>query len=169
MQIINCKTKDIIVDGFNLLYKYPHLEEFMYRNNLTKARNGLIKILNEYVSKSKKNITVYVDGKKEEGLNITKEKVGNINIVYTIDVTADYEIKKFVMKSRQPGIITVVSSDKEVIQVVKGCGAHFLKSEEFVQIINQVLSTVIEEKDEKQSDVNLSKNDIEYWSKIFEK
>lgn len=53
-----------LIDGFNLIYKIPHLEELMYRNELNEARRGLIELLNQYQHIKKAEIKVIFDGKK---------------------------------------------------------------------------------------------------------
>lgn len=57
----------LVVDGFNLIYKFPELEAFMYSDRLREARVGLLRILEAYSSKIKNpNIHVFFDGKKEK-------------------------------------------------------------------------------------------------------
>ncbi|MDY6970645.1 MAG: NYN domain-containing protein, partial [Spirochaetota bacterium] len=37
-----------LIDGFNLIYKFPQLEELMYQDRLVDARVGLLNKLKEY-------------------------------------------------------------------------------------------------------------------------
>ena len=38
----------ILIDGFNLIYKFPDLEALMYEERLNDARKGLLSKLKEY-------------------------------------------------------------------------------------------------------------------------
>jgi len=105
----------LIIDGFNLIYKFPKFESHMANGNLTKAMNGLTQTLQDYCSITQKKLTIVYDGKKEMGNNIQHEKIGSINIYYSLDVIADDIIKKFIKEKVNPKMSTVVTSDKKLI------------------------------------------------------
>ena len=84
-----------LIDGFNLIYKFPHLEEMMYRNELNRARKGLIDILKRFEHIKKAEIRVVFDGKKNQGDNTEQEHSGKIKIYYSLDYSADHLIKEF--------------------------------------------------------------------------
>lgn len=55
----------LLIDGFNLIYKFPELEALMYESKLNLAREGLLKILNQYkVKRGNTVMHVFFDGKK---------------------------------------------------------------------------------------------------------
>ncbi|NCA28398.1 MAG: NYN domain-containing protein, partial [Proteobacteria bacterium] len=45
----------LVVDGFNLIYKFPEMEILMYENKLNNARNALLKKLILYKKKRKQD------------------------------------------------------------------------------------------------------------------
>ena len=51
-----------LIDGFNLIYKFPDLEEKMLRGQLDDARAGLLDRLKEYQRIKKARIRVVFDG-----------------------------------------------------------------------------------------------------------
>jgi predicted RNA-binding protein with PIN domain len=63
----HCKTKKLLIDGFNLIYKFPELEEKMARRDLPAAMSGLLAILCDYRRDSGRTVRVVFDGKKREG------------------------------------------------------------------------------------------------------
>jgi predicted RNA-binding protein with PIN domain len=52
-----------LIDGFNLIYKFPDLEELMIASRLDEARIGLLQKLKRYAAISKKAMGVVFDGK----------------------------------------------------------------------------------------------------------
>ena len=55
----------LLPDGFNLIYKFPELEGLMYESKLNLAREGLLKILNQYKIKTRNTVIhVFFDGKR---------------------------------------------------------------------------------------------------------
>ncbi len=57
----------LLIDGFNLIYKFPELETLMYESKLNLAREGLLKLLNQYKTKRGNTVIhVFFDGKKDK-------------------------------------------------------------------------------------------------------
>ena len=73
----------ILIDGFNLIYKFPEFEGLMYQGKLSDARKGLLNKLKEYVKITGARIRVVFDGKKEPSLEIKSESVGTIDVYYS--------------------------------------------------------------------------------------
>ena len=91
-----CNTKQILIDGFNLIYKFPDLEELISRGDLRGAMRGLLDILKDYGKAADKKIRVVFDGKKESGINTEHEKAGGMDVYYSIDYTADFIIMNMI-------------------------------------------------------------------------
>lgn len=164
----------LLIDGFNLIYKFPELESFMCYGQLNPARDGLLEILHDYQKIRKGGITVVFDGKKEPSREIRSEKVGSIDVYYSLDYSADYLIKQFIKKDMNPKMITVVTSDKDIIFYVNRFGAKNITSEKFAEHVKSVFeSTRLEQelKQEESEKVNpsISDDEITYWQKLFTK
>ena len=160
----------LLIDGFNLLYKFPDLEEMMYRNKLSDARRGLLEKLKEYAQITGTRIRVVFDGKKEISLNIRSERVGRIDVYYSLDYSADFLIKEFIKKDLNPKMATVVTSDRDIISYVTHFKAKVKKSEDFAKQLNETIEkwqeTVVPEKDENPI---ISNDEISFWENLFEK
>lgn len=116
-------SSQVAIDGFNLIYKFPDLEECMVRNRLLEARQGLLELIELYSQKKKgQTFHVFFDGKKEVGSEIFQETFGKLNVYFSHGRKADDVIKEFVRTNIRPFEIEVVSSDKEIFFTQKNGG-----------------------------------------------
>ncbi len=160
----------ILIDGFNLIYKFPHLEEKMYRGKLNEARDGLLDILKEYRKIKKQHIRVVFDGKKAPSHDLRSEKIGTIDVYYSLDYSADFLIKEFIKKDPNPKMATVVTSDNDIIFFVNRFKTRVIKSEKFAVLVTEAIEEQhAETVQEKEDDPVLTKDDISFWEKNFKR
>lgn len=164
----------LLIDGFNLIYKFPELESMMYYSQLNSARSGLLEKLKEYQKIKKSVICVVFDGKKDKALETVSEKIGKIDVFYSLDYSADYLIKQFIKKDINPKMTTVVTSDKDIINYVTRRGAKNITSEKFSEMVTNTLEESMKEKElEKEISVkenpSITEEEISYWQKLFRK
>ncbi|MFH0974940.1 MAG: NYN domain-containing protein [Spirochaetota bacterium] len=160
----------ILIDGFNLIYKFPELERLMYAGNLSGARIGLLNKLKEYRNITKLNITVIFDGKKDQSLEIKKECIKSIDVYYSLDYSADFLIKQFVKKDLNPRMITVVTSDKDIIDYVIRFKAKVKTSDDFFKHINATIAAYCDSPEpEKNENPVLDEEEILFWENQFKK
>lgn len=164
----------LLIDGFNLIYKFPELESKMYYGQLNPARSGLLEKLKDYQKIKKSLIRVVFDGKKDKSLETVSEKIGKIDVFYSLDYSADYLIKQFIKKEINPKMITVVTSDKDIISYITRRGAKNITSEKFAEIVTDTIEKAREEKElEKEISIkenpSISDEEISYWQKLFKK
>lgn len=158
----------ILIDGFNLIYKFPELEELMYQGKLSAARTGLLNLLRQYVKITGYRVRVVLDGKKEESLEIKSERVGTIDVYYSLDYSADFLIKQFIRKDMNPRMTMVVTSDRDIIDYVKRFKARVKSSEDFSRQVNDTIAEWQEgQAQEKSEDPVLDDDEIAYWEKQF--
>jgi uncharacterized protein len=163
----------LLIDAFNLTYKFPQLEEFMYKGDLAAARRGLLELLNTLQIQWKKPLRIHVffDGKKMPGDELYREEVSNLKVYYSHDLSADYMIKEFVKNHPNPGEIKVVSSDKDIIWHTKKWKAASETSEEFAKWLTATLA----EKSRKtslQGEISnpiVTSSETAYWERMFQK
>lgn len=157
-----------LIDGFNLIYKFPQLEELMYQDRLVDARVGLLNKLKEYQKIAHPRIRVIFDGRKDISLEIKREKVGSIDVYYSLDYSADFLIKEFIKNDLNPRMTTVVTSDNDIIQYVSRFRARVKKSEEFVNIVNNAIDRWLESHTiEKDDNPLLTEDELLYWEDVF--
>lgn len=158
----------ILIDGLNLIYKFPELEELMYRGMLSEARRDLLDKLKEYQRITGSHIRVVFDGKKEVFLDIKSERVGKIDVYYSLHYSADYLIKEFIKKDLNPRMATVVTSDRDIILFVSRFKAKVRSSEEFAGHVNETIEKWREAQlPEKDENPILSEEEISFWLEQF--
>ncbi len=165
-------SSQVAIDGFNLIYKFPDLEEFMYQNRLSDARRTLLEWMELYSKKKEKNktFTFFLTEKKEIGNEVLQETFGKLNVYYSLDRKADDLIKEFVRTQIRPADVQVVSSDKEIFYHAKKWGAYPISSEEFASIITAEIFPSKQKTDlEEFKDKKLSSEELEYWKNLFRK
>ncbi|MCD6580085.1 NYN domain-containing protein [bacterium] len=121
---------NLIIDGYNLLFKMFKNEEF------TKGRELVIEKIQAF-SALRKDITVflYFDGNEK---NEKEEMSGNIHLIYTKKgKSADIEMVKKIGENPESSIL--VSSDRAVFSKATNKGCAVLFCEEFIGILKAKL------------------------------
>ncbi|MCB1192765.1 MAG: NYN domain-containing protein [Leptospiraceae bacterium] len=161
------KKPILAVDCFNLIYKFPELEEMIYRDRLDEAKSGILNILWEYQVKAKNTkIHAFFDGSKTKGDPATEDFYKGIFTYYSQEKKADDLLKKFVRFHVSPSLLTVVSSDKEIIAYCKKFKCKSQKSEDFAVVIANFLCPKKEDEEFKNQE-KLSKEEFLYWKEVF--
>lgn len=158
----------LLIDAFNVLYKFPVLEEHMAMGRLAAARQGLLELLGEIQHAWKKPIEfhVFFDGKKNKGDQTEREDSGNLHIYYSLDLSADYLIKRWIKGFPTPADLRVVTSDKDILGHAKKWKCSLQTSEEFAKWADQVLNPEVLPA-EKSPDAHPSSTDVNYWLSMF--
>ena len=95
----------ILIDGYNLIGTA--------HDSLEKARESIIRDLQNYAQIKGHEITIVFDGWKSGQKDQTRTKMRHVTVIYSrLGETADTAIKKILSSSARPWI--VVSSDREV-------------------------------------------------------
>ncbi|MBN1498920.1 MAG: NYN domain-containing protein [Spirochaetes bacterium] len=162
-----CKTKRILIDGFNLMYKLPETDEHMHRGELAAAMKKLIRLAGEFARSAKKDITVIFDGKKLEGDPTVSEKQNGIKIEYSHDLSADFIIMQKIKKDKNPKMITVITSDREIHFFLNRFMTPCIKSEDFAEIIKEHFNPAPANIPEKDENCILTEDEISFWEKLF--
>jgi hypothetical protein len=159
-----------LIDGFNLIYKFPELESLMYQHRLDEARAGLLEKLKEFVKLTGWTVRVVFDGKKQQSLDLRSESVGSIDVYYSLDNSADFLIKEFVKKDLNPRMTTVVTSDNGIIFYVNRFRVKLMKSEAFAELLVKTIEeSRVEKLPEKEDNPVLSEEDLKFWENNFRK
>lgn len=168
MLLIGTAFVILVVDAFNVLYKFPVLEEHMAQGRLVQARTGLLELLVEVRNAWKKPIEfhVFFDGKKNKGDPTEEENVSGLHIYYSQDLSADHLIKKWIKRFVTPADLRVVTSDKDILGHAKKWKCGVQTSEEFAKWVDQVLNPEIPPV-EKSPDAMPSSKDVDYWMTVF--
>ncbi len=116
----------LLIDGYNLL----HVMKPRFHESLESERNGLLEVLHRYQSAKSVDICVVFDGSQIADLYANRDRMGNVQIVYTnADTTADEWIDREC--ARYPGKFLVISSDREVVRSAERSQSMAISSREF--------------------------------------
>ncbi len=122
--------ENIIIDAYNLMHKVTELRLLLAQSQEICVDTMIAKLKSHYFGRSTKCIIVF------DGFGQNKHD-GNISVKFSkTGVGPDYGnadglIKHLIEKSRNPKLIKVVSSDREVSSFAKECGSRILTSESF--------------------------------------
>ncbi len=163
----------LLIDAFNLSYKFPELEDFMHRGDLPAARRGLLQLLHTLQIQWKKPLRIHVffDGKKMPGDEMYKEEISGLRVYYSHDLSADYMIKEYIKNHPNPGEIKVISSDKDIIYHAKKWKTQTETSEEFAKWLNSYLAEKSKTSSLKGEISNpiVTDSEVAYWARMFQK
>lgn len=158
----------LLLDAFNLIYKFPDLEENMARGQLVEARQGLLARLQLLQKRWKKPLEIhcFFDGKKNRGVDVRREFSHGMQLYYSHDLSADHLIKEYIKTYPRPGALNIVSTDKEILEFARKHKCQRKTSEEFAAWVNEVLGAK-PEKPEKDENPRLSQDEVAYWEAMF--
>jgi len=169
---------DIIVDGYNVIFKISELGYSTEKCDIEVLRNRFLTLLEQYKEKRKHKLIVVFDGQGTG--NSSGTRAAGIDVVFSREgFDADEEIKSIVRNSENPRHITVITSDRDIEQCVKKYGCRVVDSLAFYRDIKKKVSDI---QAEGQGDIRLkkeeddepiskyigpSKSEAQYWLKIF--
>lgn len=119
--------KEYFIDGNNLIGKMPKLWDLQKKNKQA-SREKLAAIVEIYFETIPQNAKIFFDGFKADPIPTTK-----IRLEYCDNRTADEDIKTEIMRSSNPKLLAVVSSDHSVMQFAQKSSCLVIKSEKFAE------------------------------------
>lgn len=169
---------DIIVDGYNVIFKISELGYTTEKCDIEVLRNRFLAMLEQYKEKRKHKLIVVFDG--QGAGNSTEIRPAGIDVVFSRqDLNADEEIKRMVSSSDNPKHITVITSDRDIEQYVKRYGCKVVdalafyrdikKKVEYIQAGDKGDSRSKKEEDDEPLCKYLgpSKSEAKYWLDVF--
>lgn len=169
---------DIIIDGYNVIFKISELGYTTEKCDIEILRNRLLTLLEQYKEKRKHKLIVVFDG--QGAGNSSELRVAGIDVVFSRQgLDADEEIKRMVSGSETPRHITVITSDRDIEQYVKKLGCKVVGPLSFYRDIkkkvahlhaagqdnNRLKKEDVEEPNSKY--LGPSKSEAQYWLKVF--
>ncbi|MCC6866817.1 MAG: NYN domain-containing protein [Ignavibacteria bacterium] len=159
----------IIIDAYNLMHKAAELQILLQQSQDICVDTMVTKLKSHYFGKSIKCVLVF------DGFGKNKHD-GNIDVKFSkTSVGPDYGqadalIKHLIEKSRNPRLLKVVSSDREVTSFAKECGSRILSSESFWGEVKEKRITRIEAiRESKEKPDVVTQGEFEFLLKEFTK
>ena len=121
----------LLVDGYNIIFSWPELNEFAEKGNLDAARMKLMDMLSHYQGYYQSTVILVFDGYKVKNNPGTVEKYHNIYVVYTKEAeTADQYIEKINGSLARANQVRVATSDRLEQVIILGQGATRVSARE---------------------------------------
>ena len=169
---------DIIVDGYNVIFKISELGYTTEKCDIEILRYRFLAMLEQYKEKRKHKLIVVFDG--QGAGNSSEIRPAGIDVVFSRqDLDADEEIKRLVSSSDNPRHITVITSDRDIEQYVKKYGCKVVGALAFYRDIKKKVahtqgseqedSRLKNEEDDEPISKYLgpSKSEAKYWMNVF--
>jgi small GTP-binding protein len=159
---MSMRSKDeyLLVDGYNVIYAWPELNE-LTKDSMEGARAGLLDCLSKYKGICKCEIIVVFDAYLVQGHKEEIMDYNNIHVVYTREAqTADQYIEKFAHDNSKRFHITVATSDGLQQIIIRGAGCALLSSRELKKVIDKANEGVMKEFIDKQPNTRETISDV---------
>lgn len=152
-----------IIDGYNMIHRIERYRSLLV-TSLENARQGLLLQLSNFRARTMADLSVVFDGQRS-----SRQKTYGIKVYYSDRPNnADDFIKRLVDTLKHRNMVTVVSSDNEVMWYAKNSGCAVVSVEHFQSQLERVKTTSAAGKEmDAKSDPNLSSKEIDEWIKLF--
>ncbi len=144
-----------IIDGNNLIGKIKSLQN-LQNSDKQSAREKLAFLIESYFREKKAKVSLHFDGFQNIPIKMASAKV-----IYSENKTADERIKSEISVSKNPKLITVVTSDNNLKEFARVCSASVISSEDFAAELSRR-----NDKDEEEQRIRAI-NSVEEFKKIF--
>lgn len=158
-------TPQYILDGYNVIYQVPQFLSVL-EQSLEQGRNALIHFVRSYQAGKNWNAIIVFDGDQVGYGSCPQLAATGLSIIFsTPPEKADPLIKRLIQKNPDKRSLTLVSSDRELVQFARQQGANSISPKEFYERGNRppVNHTEMEQKYE----ADVSGGEIDEWLKLF--
>ena len=149
-----------IIDGYNVIHAVPALKKTLL-HDAESARELLIHSVGQLTHTKKFRCSIIFDGTAPDH-SLKQPAHAPVHVVYSFPFTADGKIKQMIEHSRNRSLLTIITSDREILRFAKNYSCQTHTSTYFHNLLSEANDTVTE-----KSDVALSKSQIDEWLKIF--
>lgn len=141
----------LLIDGYNVVHQHPESKQCLKNNDLSRARESLVQLLDEYAQLRGLRITCIFDGTSSAhtapSASITSAHSNSTftpfgtEVVFTTDETADKYIEEEtarVFQCNEAPEVYIATSDRQCGDLCGGLGALPLTSKELLRDLEQV-------------------------------
>lgn len=142
------KEDYLLVDGYNIIYAWPELNE-LAMDNMDGARIKLLDILSNYQGIRKSKIIAVFDAYRVEGHQEEMSSYHNIFMVFTKEAqTADQYIERFAHDNQKKYNIVVATSDGLQQIIIRGAGSSLLSARDLRKEIEEANEQIMKDFEE---------------------
>lgn len=161
--------REILIDAYNVIYADPRLNPVM-RQDVERAREEFLALVAARIPADGSQTYVVFDAMRDPrpttGTGRThKEYRRGIHVIYARE-TADTWIRDRIQNAAEPALITLVTSDREILETARAHGAGVLRVSDFLQLAARRHARTRELRDTEKPE-HMSKREIEEWERLF--
>lgn len=163
--------RELLIDAYNVIYAHPKFGPLV-RRDPEQAREQFLEYVQAHRPSDSSRVTVVFDAHRDPG---GSSAAGRRNRAYSSAVhvvfapeTADVWIQRRVREAPQPSQITVVTSDREILETVRAHGAQRLAVSQFLQLRRKRRTRIADLRAQSDKPDSMSKRELEEWQKLFE-
>ncbi len=156
----------VLIDGYNLYHYVKNLYAQQQQVNLTLVT--FCELIESFAKRAQQKTTLVFDGTQPYEMKYEVPKLAYVKLIYTgPNKSADEFIEQQIKTSSAPKLLTIVSSDREILSVAKKRKCTLLASEEYWQIIAKELTRKRPKPMPREKQKGLSSDELDYWLKTF--
>ncbi|MHB2155442.1 NYN domain-containing protein [Calditrichota bacterium GD2] len=157
--------KTYLIDGYNLGHKIPLVVKNLEAKDFERAIQLIVQTVQQRINTRQNRVIIVFDGRK--GVFAHPMVATTIEIKFARKPQeADDVIRNFLRQAPDASSITVISSDREILNTAKDLGAKSLTSEQFYKSRKHLSKS---ENDEFNEKPDVKDIDIDYWLEQFNK
>jgi predicted RNA-binding protein with PIN domain len=118
-----------VIDGYNVLHSWGMLRGSVRPGQLERARLNLLERLRQATGE----VTVVFDARRAPADADLEENYHGIHVYYTRDESADDRIEEILRKAPSPRDVTLVSSDRRLLDAARRRGCRPLRCLEYLE------------------------------------
>lgn len=122
----------VAIDGYNLLGASTGMG--LGISDVEGERDALVRRLGAYKRIRGVKVTVVFDGTRGGRLRRSREVIGGVEVIFSRSGEEADDILKRMAREKGPGL-TIVTSDREVVDSAVGSGSVVLRSGEFLELL----------------------------------
>lgn len=160
-----------IVDGYNYIFRDPHLGPKVEAQSIFAARTALLRQLGAFVGRRGRRITVVFDGAIAGAGRSDRQRHGAVEVIFAEPIgTADARIVEAIETRPPAADWHLVTSDRRLARSVRALGANVVSCEKFRVRLNELREACRSGIPDGEPDSKYgspARWEIEYWTKEF--
>jgi predicted RNA-binding protein with PIN domain len=162
--------REVLIDAYNVMFAHPRIGPLL-RRDLGLARDEFLALVAQRQPNDGSRMVVVFDAKREPATptGVGRKGVGyrgGVHVVFAPD-SADAWIQNRIRESEEPGTITIVTSDREILETARAHGAGAWRVADFLQLAARRQERLRELR-ETEKPMHQSQREIAEWEKLFE-
>ncbi len=160
--------RELLIDAFNVIFAHPRLGPLV-RRDAERAREEFLVLVAGRVSTGGGRVVVVFDAHRDPGPVAGKGRVGaiqrhGVEAVFAAE-TADTWIREHIRSAEDARSITVVTSDREILDTARAHHCTILRVSDFLQLGTRSAKSRHEPDSDKP--VRSSAREIAEWEQLF--